>query len=153
MHPARLVAFGHLLMDDAASRSHPLDVAGRNGAVVAHAVAVLHGPRQDVCDGLDSAVGMPREPRQIVLRNVIAEVIEKEKRVEIGCVAKSERATQVHARAFQGWLGFDKSLNGSKGHIRLQYRKSIVFECGAAETQQPRNYFFSCDLGSFAASK
>src|SRR5437870_6952219 len=122
MHPARLIAFGHLLMDDAAPRGHPLDVAGRNGASVAHAVAMLHGSRQDVCDGLDSAVGMPREPRQIVLWNVIAEVVEKEKRVEIGCIAESERTTQVHARTFQGWLGFDESLNGSKGHIWLQYR-------------------------------
>src|SRR5580704_19070269 len=42
MHPARLVAFGHLLMNDAAACGHPLYVAGGDGAPVSHTVAVLH---------------------------------------------------------------------------------------------------------------
>ena len=53
---------------------------------------------------------MPREARQIVLRNVIAEVVEEEERVELGCIAEAERAAQVHARAFEGRLGFDQPL-------------------------------------------
>ena len=105
MHPARLVALGHLLVDDPAARRHPLDVAGGDGAVVAHAVAVLHGSGEDVGDGLDAAVGMPREARQVILRNVVAEVVEEQERVEVGCVAEAERAAQMHARAFEGRLG------------------------------------------------
>src|SRR5690242_14911443 len=116
MHPARRVTFRHFLMDDAAACRHPLDIAGRDSAAVAHAIAVLHGSSEHVRDGLNPAVGVPREPRQIVLGNVITEVIEKEKRVEVGCVAESERASQAHARTFQGWLGPDESLNGSKRH-------------------------------------
>src|SRR6266852_3951649 len=99
MHPARRVTFRHLLMDDTPPCRHPLDVAGGDRATIAHAIAVLHGCRQDVCDGLDSAVWVPREPRQIILGNVIAEVVEEEERVEVGCVAESERAAQVYTRA------------------------------------------------------
>jgi hypothetical protein len=116
MHAAGVVAFGHLLMDDAAARRHPLNVAGRDGALVPHAVAMLDGSGQDVRDGLDAAVGVPRETRQVILRNVVAEVVEQQKRVEIGSVAEAERAAQVHARAFEGRLGFDEPLNWSNGH-------------------------------------
>ena len=117
MHPARLVAFRHLLMNDAAPRRHPLHVAGSDRALIAHAVAVLHGSRQDVSDGLDPAVRVPGKPRQVILRNVIAEIVEKQKRVEIGRIAETERAAQVHARAFQRRLGFDQPLNRSKRHM------------------------------------
>ena len=85
--------------------------------LVAHAVAVLHGPRQDVGDGFDAAVRMPRKPGQVILRNVVAEIVEQQKRVEIGRVAETERAAQVHARAFQRRLGFDQALNRSKRHV------------------------------------
>src|SRR6267378_2339871 len=113
MHPSQLVAFRHLLMNDASPGGHPLDVAGRDSTVVAHAIAVLHGSRQDVCDGLDSAVRVPRESGQIVLGNVIAEVVEKQKRVEVGCVAETEGTAQVHARAFECWLGLNEPLDGT----------------------------------------
>ena len=76
MHPARRVTLRHFLMDDAAPRRHPLDVASRDSAVVTHAIAMLHGSGEHVRDGLDPPVGVPREPRQIVLGNVIAEVVE-----------------------------------------------------------------------------
>ena len=95
---------------------HPLDVAGRDGAVVAHAVAMFDGAGEDVSDGLDAAVRVPREARQIILRDVVAEIVEQEERVEIGGVAEAERAAQMYARAFEGRLGFDEPLNGSDGH-------------------------------------
>ena len=119
MHAAGRVALGHLLMDDAAARRHPLHVAGGDGAMVPHAVAMLDGAGEDVGDGLDAAVRMPREARQVILRNVVAEIVEQQEGVEIGRVAEAERAAQVYARAFQGGLGFDEPLNGSKGHIRV----------------------------------
>ncbi len=117
MHPARQVAFRHLLMNDAAPRRHPLHLPGSDRAVVAHAVAVLHGPRQDVSNGFDPAVGVPRKSCQVIRRDVIAEVVEKQKRVEVRSVAEPERATQVHARTFQRRLGFNQALNRSKGHV------------------------------------
>ena len=117
MHAARLIALRHLLVDDAAAGRHPLDIPGRDGAMVAHAVPVLHGSGEYVSDGLDSAVWMPREARQIILRNVIAEVVKKQERIEVRGVAETERPAQVHARSLQGRRRFNKTLNRSNGHI------------------------------------
>ena len=122
MHAADLVALRHLLVDDAASGCHPLDVAGGDGAAVAHAVPVLHGPGEDVGDRLDAAVRVPGETGQVILRDVIAEVIEEEERVEVGRVAEAERAAQVHACAFERRLGPDQPLDGSNGHVGLRQR-------------------------------
>src|SRR5215467_873845 len=98
MHPSVLVALRHLLMNDPAPGGHPLDVACADNATVPHAVAVLHRSGQDVRDRLDSTVGVPREACQVILRNVIAEVVEEEEWVEVGRIAKPERAAQSHAR-------------------------------------------------------
>jgi hypothetical protein len=68
--------------------------------VVAHAVAVLDSPGENVGDGLDPAMRVPRKARQIIRGNVVAEVVEKEERVELGGVAETERAAQMHARTF-----------------------------------------------------
>ncbi len=97
-------------MDDAAARRHPLDVAGGDGAAVSHAVAMLHGSRENVGDGFDAAVRMPREAGQIILGNVVAEIVEQQERIEIGGVAEAECAAQMHACAFEGRLGLDEPL-------------------------------------------
>src|ERR1700736_76233 len=136
MHPSRLVPFRHLLMDDAASGGHPLDVARGNSAMIAHAIAVFHGSCQDVCYCLDSAMRVPRKTRQIVLGNVIAEVVEKKKRVEVGGVAESERAAQVHTRAFECRLGLNKPLDGPNRHIWSPLRESTCL-CGEAAGRYP----------------
>ena len=120
MHPTRLVALRHLLVNDSPARGHPLDVAGGYGAAISHAVAVLHRSREDVGDRLDTAVGVPREAGQIILRYVIAEVIKEEERIEVGRATEAERAPQAHARAFERRLGLDESLNWSNRHVSLQ---------------------------------
>ena len=81
-----------------------------------------------VGDRLDPAVGVPREAGQVILRNVIAEVIEKEKWVEIGGVAEAERAAQVDTRPFEGWLGLDEPLHWSNGHINqiILFTKAMI---------------------------
>ena len=56
--------------------------------LVAHAVAVFDGSGKHVGDGLDAAMGMPREAGQIILRNIVAEVIEQKERVEVGVFPK-----------------------------------------------------------------
>ena len=48
----------HLLVNDAACRSHPLHVAGADDVLVADRVAVLHFALEGNCDGLEAAVGM-----------------------------------------------------------------------------------------------
>src|SRR2546421_571483 len=87
-----------------------IDGIGGDGAAIPHAVAVLDGPGKHVSDGLDAAVRMPRKPRQIIFRNVVAEIVEEKKRVEVRGVAKAERTAQVYARTFHRWLGFDEPL-------------------------------------------
>ncbi len=131
MHAAGGVAFGHLLVNDAAARGHPLDVAGGDGAVIPHAVAVLDGPGKDVRDGFDAAVRMPRETRQIIFGNIVAKIVEEKKRVEVRGVAKAERAAQVYARTFHRWLGFDEPLHRSNRH-GASSRESLTLGCKAA---------------------
>ena len=117
MHPAGRVTLGHLLVDDAAPGGHPLHVAGIDGTAVPQAVAVLDGPREDVRDRLDAPVRVPGEAGQVVLRDVIAEVVEQEERVEVRGVPEAERAAKVHARTFAGRLGLDEPLDGPDGHL------------------------------------
>ena len=107
MHAASGVALRHFLMDDAAARSHPLNVAGGNGATVAHAVTVLNRARENVGDRLDAAMRMPGETGQIILRNVIAEVVEQQERVEVGSVAEAKGAAQVPRARHPSRVGFD----------------------------------------------
>ena len=57
----------HLLVHDAAAGRHPLHVAGADRAGVADAVAVVDLAGQHVGDGLDAAVRVPGEPRQVVV--------------------------------------------------------------------------------------
>ena len=85
-------------------------------AAVAHAVAVLDRPGQHIGDGLDPAMGMPGEAGQVVVRDVVAEIVEQQEGIEVGGIAEPERAAQVHAGAFEGGLGLDESLDGSDGH-------------------------------------
>src|SRR5437870_3296173 len=102
-------------MNDAASRCHPLDIAGANSAAVPYAIPVLHGSGEDVCNRLDPAVGMPGEASEIIFRNIVAEVVQKQERVEIGRITEAERASEMYTRAFERRFGPHKSLNWSDG--------------------------------------
>jgi hypothetical protein len=114
MHPAGLIALRHFLMDDATPGSHPLNIAGRDRAPVSKTVAVLHRAGEDVRDGLDAAVGMPREAREVVRWHIVPKVVKQQERVVIGRLAKTERPAQVHACTLQRGLGCDELLDGSK---------------------------------------
>ena len=113
-------------MDDAAAGSHPLDVAGGDGAVVAHAVAVLDGPGENVGDGLDAAVRMPGKPGEVVFGHVVAEIVEQEKGVELRGVAEAERAAEMHAGAFDGGLGLDQALDGANRHVGTSAAEAAI---------------------------
>src|ERR1700674_3058694 len=119
-----MVSLGHLLVNDPAARRHPLDVARRDRSLVTHAVAVLHRSREHIRNRLDPAVRMPRKPRQIILRHIVAKIVQQQEWVELRGVAKPKRAPQMHARAFRRWLGLDQPLHRSYGHSLLLPRES-----------------------------
>jgi hypothetical protein len=59
---------------------------------------VLHRPGEDVGDGLDAAVRMPRETGEVILRPVVAEIIQQQERIELLGLAKAEGAPEPNAR-------------------------------------------------------
>ena len=134
MHSSVRIALRHLLVNDPAPRRHPLDVAGGDGALVPEAVAVFDGSSEDVRDGLDPTVRVPWEAGQVILRNIIAEVVEEQERIEIRGVAEAERASQMHARALEGRFGLDQPFDRSQRHVCLQFwraaPRSSIFTVG-----------------------
>src|ERR1051326_1947150 len=119
MHLASCVTFGHLLVDDAAAGSHPLDIAGVDAPVIAEAVAVLDRSRQNIGNRFDASVRVPRESSQVILWIVVAEIVQQQERVKVGSVAKAECAPQMDAGSFNGRFGFNQSLDRSQGHSSL----------------------------------
>ena len=53
------------------------------------------------------AVRMPGKSRQVVVRIVVAEIVQQQKRIEILGLAETEGALQLYARAFDGGLRFE----------------------------------------------
>src|ERR1700688_1583438 len=104
-------------MDDAATCGHPLHVAGCDRAAIAHAVAMFNGSGENVGDGFDAAVRVPWEARQIIFGNIVAEVVEQKKGIEVRGVAEAESAAEMHACAFTCGFRFDKSFYWSNRHI------------------------------------
>ena len=89
-------------MDDPAPGGHPLHVTGGNRTLVAHAVAVLDCPGQHIRNRFNSTVWVPWEPCQIVFRDVITEIIEQKKGIEVLGVSKTKGPPKVHAGTFEG---------------------------------------------------
>jgi len=108
VHLPDRVSLGHLLGGRSPGRPSSTGCLRGHDTLVPHAVAVFDGAGQHVGDRLDAAVGVPREAGQVIRRNVIAEVIEEEERVEIGGVAEAERAAQMDARSFECRLGLGR---------------------------------------------
>lgn len=57
---------------------------------------------------------VPRETGQVILRNIVAEIIEKKERIEVRSVAEAKCAAQMNACAFQGRLGSNQALDWPK---------------------------------------
>src|SRR6185437_11003245 len=98
---------------------HPLHIARRHAALVAQAVSMRHLAGQHISDGLDAAMRMPGEAGDIVRRVLVAEIVQKQKRIELRGFAKAEGALQLYARAFDGWLGLIDLSYSSKRHVYL----------------------------------
>ncbi len=95
-----LLPFGHLLVDDAASGRHPLDFAGADDSLIAHAVPMLDLPRDHVGYRLDPPVGMPGEPGDVIPWLVGMKIVQHQKRVEKRDFGVSEGAFELHAGPF-----------------------------------------------------
>ena len=104
MHPAVRIALRHLLVEDAAAGGHPLHVACAEAPAIAEAVPVLDRAGEHVGDRLDAAVRVPREPGEVFVGVVVAEVVEEQKRVVFRGVAEPERTPQFDACAFESGL-------------------------------------------------
>src|SRR5579872_6186351 len=108
-----LIAFRHLLMQNAAAGSHPLHVTRSHLAFVAEAVAMLDGSGKHIGDSFDPAVRMPGKPCQIILRVLIAKIIQQQKWIEFLRFAKTEGALEFYSRAFDGRLGLNNLFYGT----------------------------------------
>jgi len=85
--------------------------------MVADAIAVFDGASEDVGDGFNAAVRVPREASEIILWNVVAKIIEEKEGIEIGGIAKAEGAPKVHTGSFQSGFCADEAFDGSDGHV------------------------------------
>ena len=125
VHAPLRVSLRHFLVENAAPGRHPLHVAGAELAAVSQAVAVVDAARQHVGDGLDAAVRMPGKSGPIVLRPIVAEVVEQEEGIELARLPEAEGAPQLHARAFDRGFGFDDALHGPNGHRDFSLNGSV----------------------------
>jgi hypothetical protein len=69
---------------------------------------------------------MPGKASEIILRDVIAEVIQQKERVEFLRVSEAEGTPQMHACTFERWLRLNETLHRSNRHVDLQYVKSLA---------------------------
>src|SRR5688500_7599448 len=106
-------------MEDAAACGHPLDVTRTHLATIAEAVTVLDRSREHVRDGFNSAMRMPWEAREIRVGIVIAEVVEKQERIELARITEAECPAQRHSRAFHCRNCLSYVFDRSKGHDDL----------------------------------
>jgi hypothetical protein len=101
-------------VDDPTAGGHPLDVTGTDHSLVAKAVAVLDLSRQHIGDGLNAAVGVPREAGDIVVGVVRTEIIEEQERIETRHLGVTEDPLKVNASAFHSRVAGQKQRDGSR---------------------------------------
>ena len=82
-------------------------------------------------------VSMPRcgchgKPASIIFRNVIAKIVQKEKRIEVGSVAEAERAAQMHARAIARRFGSNQALHRTDRHKNQLPTGGSLLHCARA---------------------
>src|SRR5580698_8177654 len=116
MHAALRVALRHLLMQDTAARGHPLHVAGAEIAAIAQAVAVFDIAGEHISDRLNATMRMPRKAGAIVVRPVVAEIVEQQEWIGFRRFAEAKSAAQLDARALHRGLRSNDLLYRSNGH-------------------------------------
>src|SRR5258708_29950858 len=116
VHPAARVSLRHLLVEDAASGRHPLDVSGPEAPAVAQTVAVINRAGQHIRDGLNAAMRVPWKSGAVVLGTIVAEVVQQKERVEIAGVAEAKGTVEFHPRSLDGWRGRYDPLHRPNRH-------------------------------------
>jgi hypothetical protein len=107
MHPSIRIAFRHFLMDDTSPGCHPLDVAGSDHTMIAHAVTMFYRAGQHIGDRFDPSMGMPGKTCQVIIRIFIPEVIEQKKWIKLRGVAKSKGTTEMYPGTFKEGFGLN----------------------------------------------
>jgi hypothetical protein len=69
---------------------------------------------EHVGDRLDAAVRVPREPGEVVVRILVAEVVQQQERIEVARVAETEGAAQPDARTFDRGFAFELHALGNR---------------------------------------
>ena len=116
----------HLRVDDAATGRHPLHVARAEMSTVAEVILVQHVPREHVGHSLETAVRMGREPLDVFVRAVAAELIEHEERIEPRERTLTETAPQGDARTVRGALGVDDALQHAHSRVGVGSHEARV---------------------------
>src|SRR5262249_36878958 len=75
---------------------------------------------QHVSDGLDPSMRMPGESGQVVIRHVVAKIVQQEKRIVVARLAEAEGAAKMNAGAFERWFGHRQLFHGSHRHGELR---------------------------------
>src|SRR5215469_6534794 len=105
-------------MNDATACGHPLDIAGSDRTLISHAVAVLDRTSEDISDRLNAAMRVPRKAREVILRHVVAEIVEQQEWIEGRCIAEPECSPQMDTCPFPRGLGLHKPLYRTNRHER-----------------------------------
>lgn len=95
-----------------------LKIAAADDAPIAHAVAMLDRSVENVGDRLDSAMGMPGEPPEVLRRLARPEIIEQKEGIEHRHFTVSERTPQVYARPFNRGLAAPDFVNPPRSRHR-----------------------------------
>src|SRR5467141_2985928 len=90
VHTTFNVTLRHFLVENAAARRHPLDVARAKRAAIAEAVLMVDRSGKNIGDGLDPPVRMPGKPSLVVGRAIVAEVVEQQEGIELCRFAEAE---------------------------------------------------------------
>jgi hypothetical protein len=72
---------------------------------------LVDAPRQHIGDGLDAAVWMPWKPRAIILRTIVAEVVEQQEWIELAGITEAESAVPSMASSRK------RTLRGQNHHV------------------------------------
>ena len=88
---------------------------------------MLDGAVEDIGDGLDAAVRMPRKAGKVIGRPVVAEIVEQQKRIGLGGFAEAECAAQLDAGALDGRLRLHDTFDRTDGHsVGLSIRGGML---------------------------
>ena len=107
----------HLLMQNAASRGHPLGFPFRYAAGVAQAVLMVDTPFDQIGDRFDAPVGMHGKSLQVVGRVGGVKGIQHQKWVDVVCIPVSYNSDQFHAGPVHGLPAFNYSFNLAYVHF------------------------------------